>query len=35
VFNSAGGQAGQRLWMMNADGSDLRRITSIWGEYPE
>ncbi len=35
VFNSGGGQPGQRLWLMNADGSDLRKITAIWGEYPE
>jgi dipeptidyl aminopeptidase/acylaminoacyl peptidase len=29
VFNS-----GSRLFVMNADGSALRQITRIWGEYP-
>jgi WD40-like Beta Propeller Repeat len=29
VFNS-----GNRLFVMNADGSGLRKITSIWGEFP-
>ncbi|HJZ54066.1 MAG TPA: biopolymer transporter Tol, partial [Gemmataceae bacterium] len=35
VFNSArGGAPHLRLWVINADGSGLHRITTIWGEYP-
>jgi Tol biopolymer transport system component len=38
VFNSGRGpevtNANLHLWVMNADGSDLHRITTIWGEYP-
>jgi Tol biopolymer transport system component len=35
VFNRAiPGRPGMRLFVMNADGSRLRQITRIWGEYP-
>jgi Tol biopolymer transport system component len=33
VFNWLNGQRLQ-LYVMNADGSGLRRLTTIWGEYP-
>ena len=39
VFNSArepapGSSGSTHLWVVNADGSGLRQITKIWGEYP-